>query len=74
MHYNKVSSQELLDYFDNDLKNDTWNLEHNAETLQEILNRIMQRIMNIITSVLPCSQIYSLADIIIYFRTYLLIT
>ena len=52
MHYNKVSFQELLDCFDNDLENNADNLEHNAEKLQEILNRIMQRIMSIITSAL----------------------
>ena len=56
MHCNKVSFQELLDCFDNDLgnnlENNPDNLEHNAEKLQEILNRIMQRIMSIITSAL----------------------
>ena len=56
MHCNKVSFQELLDCFDNDLGNNLENnadyLEHNAEKLQEILNRIMQRIMSIITSAL----------------------
>ena len=58
MHCNKVSFQELLDCFDNDLgnnlENNADNLEHNAEKLQEILNRIMQRIMSIITSALDC--------------------
>ena len=56
MHCNKVSFQELLDCFDNDLgnnlENNADNLEHSAEKLQEILNRIMQRIMSIITSAL----------------------
>ena len=56
MHCNKVSYQELLDCFDNNLwnnlENNVDNLEHNAEKLQEILNRIMQRIMRIITSAL----------------------
>ena len=56
MYCNKVSFQELLDCFDNDLENkfenNAWNLEHNAEKLEEILNRIMQRIMSIITSAL----------------------
>ena len=54
MHCNK---QELLDYFENDLKNNcennAWNLEHtpscNVIILQEILNRIMQGIMSTIT-------------------------
>ena len=54
MYCNKVSFQELLDCFDNDLGNDLENnidnLEHTAEKLQEILNRIMQRIMSIITN------------------------
>ena len=56
MHCNKVSFQELLDCFDNDLwnnlENNADNLEHNAEKLQEILNRIMQKIMSIIISAL----------------------
>ena len=39
MSCNKVSFQELLDCFDNDLENNVWMLEHNAEKLQEILNR-----------------------------------
>ena len=56
MHCNKVSFQELLHCFDNDLGNNLENnadhLEHNAEKLQEILNRIMQTIMSIITSAL----------------------
>ena len=60
MHRNKVSFQELLDCFDNDLgnnlENNADNLEHNAEKLQEILNRIMQRIMSIITSALDLAQ------------------
>ena len=30
---NKVSFQELLNYFDNDLENNAWNLEHNVEKL-----------------------------------------
>ena len=55
MYCNKVSFQELLDCFDNDLWNNLENnLEHNEEKLQEILNRIMQRIMSIITSALLC--------------------
>ena len=63
MHCNKVSFQELLDCFDNDLgnnlENNADNLEHNAEKLQEILNRIMQRIMSIITSALQMTCIMS---------------
>ena len=62
MHCNKVSFQELLDCFDNDLgnnfENNADNLEHNAEKLQENLNRIMQRIMSIITSALTMMQLY----------------
>ena len=49
MHCNKVSFQELLDCFDNDLENNLENnadnLEHIAEKLQEIPNRIMQSII-----------------------------
>ena len=56
MHCNKVSFQELLDCFDNDLGNNADNLEHNAEKLREILNRIMQRTMSIITSALSCAM------------------
>ena len=63
MHCNKVSFQELLDCFDNNLgnnlENNADNLEHNAEKLQEILNRIMQRIMNIITSALFIAYLLS---------------
>ena len=54
MQCNKVSFQELMDCFDNDLENNlennAWNLEHIAEKFQEILNRIMQGVMRIITS------------------------
>ena len=39
MHYNKVSFQELLDCFDNDLgnnrENNADNLEHNAENYRK---------------------------------------
>ena len=33
MSCNKVSFQELLDWFDNDLENNVWKLEHNAQEL-----------------------------------------
>ena len=72
MHCNKVSFQELLDCFDNDLgnnlENNADNLEHNAEKLQEILNRIMQRIMSIITSALPIMKVYNW---VLEYRSYL---
>ena len=50
MHCSKVSFQELLCFDNNNLENNTRNLQHNAGILQEILNRIMQTIMSLITS------------------------
>ena len=81
MHCNKVSFQELLDCFDNDLgnnlENNADNLEHNAEKLQEILNRIMQRIMSIITSALILNfslflQIRSVQTHVLYIKIFAL--
>ena len=43
MHYNKVSSQELLDCIDKEADNNAG---------QETLNRITQRIISIVTSAL----------------------
>ena len=43
MHCSKVSFQELLCFdndFENNLGNNTWNLERDDEKLQEILNRM----------------------------------
>ena len=63
MHCNKVAFQELLDCFDNDLRNNLENnadnLEHNEEKLQEVLNKIMQRIMSIITPALQSRMTFS---------------
>ena len=51
MHSNAVSFHELLhcfgnDFEENNLENNSLDLEHNAGKLQEILNKIMQGIMN----------------------------
>ena len=39
MHCNKVSFQELLDCFDNDLGNNAWNLELNAEQVDITISK-----------------------------------
>ena len=57
MYCHKALLQELMDDFDNNLRNNfesnAWSLEHNAEKLQEISKRIMQGIISIISSVQP---------------------
>ena len=41
MYCNKISFQELLDHFGNNLKNNLENNAHGQGKLQKILNRIM---------------------------------
>ena len=53
MLWSKVVQLRALVCFDNDLENNTWNLEHNSETIEKILNGIMQGYYYLSPSIRP---------------------